>query len=173
MSRRVLDSECQIQDHTRTYICWCSFGSDIRNGVRNSVRTNVKTETPASQFQAPSACGLQWPPGLRPHDKRGGNIGAKSRELSHGRPSKSRGWLPLPTCQNEGFPRVFSPLTRRQSWLTSGYQRGFRSEEIPPGERLKAARKPPFQGQKATARLLSQTGGSVRRQAWGAIGLKA
>src|SRR5579862_8744102 len=38
---------------------------------------------------------------------------------------QSRGWLPLPTCQNEGFPRVFSPLTRRQSWLTSGYHRGF------------------------------------------------
>jgi hypothetical protein len=52
--------------------------------------------------------------------------GAKSRDVSHGRPVQSRGWLPLPTCQNKGFPRVLSPLTRRQSWLTSGYQTGFR-----------------------------------------------
>src|SRR5580704_18564391 len=75
------------------------------------------------------------------------NIGAKSRDVSHGRPVQSRGWLPLPTCQNKGFPRVLSPLTRRQSWLTSGYQRGFRSAEIPAAQRLKTARKRPFQGQ--------------------------
>src|SRR5258708_29811603 len=30
-----------------------------------------------------------------------------------GRPVQSRVLLPLPTCQNEGFPRDFTPLTRR------------------------------------------------------------
>jgi hypothetical protein len=30
-----------------------------------------------------------------------------------GGPSKSRVLLPLPTCQNEGFPRVIPPLTKR------------------------------------------------------------
>ena len=77
------------------------------------------------------------------------NIGAKSRDDLHGRPVQSRGWLPLPTCQNKGFPRVLSPLTRRQSWLTSGYQRGFWSGEIPADQGLKTARKRPFWGQKA------------------------
>src|ERR1700733_1456822 len=77
------------------------------------------------------------------------NIGAKSGDVSYGRPVQSRGWLPLPTCQNKGFPRVLSSLTRRQSWLTSGYQRGFWPGEIPAGQGLKTARKRPFWGQKA------------------------
>src|SRR6202161_878765 len=71
------------------------------------------------------------------------NTGAKSRDVSHGRPVQSRGWLPLPTCQNKGFPRVLSSPTRRQSWLTSGYQREFRTREIPAGQGLKTAGKQP------------------------------
>src|ERR1700761_4195722 len=72
------------------------------------------------------------------------NAGAGSRDVSHGRPVQSRGWLPLSTCQNEGFPRVFSPLTRRQPWLTSGYQRGFRLGEIAAAQGVKTARGRPF-----------------------------
>src|SRR6202021_3247506 len=76
------------------------------------------------------------------------NIGAKSGDVAYGRPVQSRGWLPLPTCQNKGFPRVLSSLTRRQSWLTSGYQRGFWSGEIPAGPGVKTACKGHFWQQK-------------------------
>jgi hypothetical protein len=59
-------------------------------------------------------------------------------------PSKSRGLHPLPTCQNEGYPRVLTPPTRRQSWLTSGYQRGFLAARSPPRRRWKIARNRPL-----------------------------
>src|SRR5207248_8273966 len=70
-----------------------------------------------------------------------------------GGPSKSRGLHPLPTCQNEGYLRVLTPLSRRQSWLTSGYQRGF---WLTPFE---IALSRPLN--EKTARLLSHTGGSI------------
>src|SRR5579871_1914340 len=81
--------------------------------------------------------------------------------MFHWEAVQSRCRLPLSTCQNKGFPRVFSPLTRRQSWLTSGYQRGFWPPEIPPNQRLKTVARRRFSGKMRAARLLSQTGGSV------------
>ena len=102
------------------------------------------------------------------------NIGAKSRDERHGRPVQSRGWLPLPTCQNKGFPRVLSPLTRRQSWLTSGYQRGFWSREYRSAKGLKLpvsgrfgsqnANRPPALGRRAARR--PKGGRGVRLKAW-------
>jgi len=108
---------------------------------------------------------LQWPPGLRPHNKRGGNIGAKSRELSLGRPFQKPGLASPANVSKRGLSaRLFAP---QQTPIVVNVRlpKGISVEEIAGGEGLKAARKPPFQGQRATARLLSHTGGSVRHQA--------
>jgi hypothetical protein len=56
---------------------------------------------------------VQWLPVPQPHDKRGGKRQRVSPVVSHGRPVQSRGLHPLPTCQNEGYRRVLTPLTRR------------------------------------------------------------
>src|SRR3984957_9732156 len=101
------------------------------------------------------------------------NTGTKSHDVSHGRPVQSRGWLPLPTCQNKGFPRVVSPPTRRQSWLTSGYQRGFWLGETPAGQRLKTACKRPFWRQNANRPPACADGRRGGRQVVGALCLKA
>ena len=135
--------ECQIQNSTRNLYLLASLGSDIRKRTR---RDGVRMLEPGRQCPNLSiaAC-LRMAIGPTAAQKtRAINTGAKSRDVSHGRPVQSRGWLPLPTCQNKGFPRVLSPLTRRQSWLTSGYQRGFWSGEIPAGQGLKTACKPLF-----------------------------
>src|SRR5581483_11736186 len=89
------------------------------------------------------------------------NADAEDRDPLHGKPVQSRGWLPLSTCQNKGFPRVFSPLTRRQPWLTSGYQREFRVRDIPAVQGLKARLNDYFGGKEKTARLLAQADGSI------------
>src|SRR5271169_863816 len=45
---------------------------------------------------------------------KGAAMSASARAVvSHGRPSKSQSLLPLPTCQNEGYRRVLTSLTRR------------------------------------------------------------
>jgi hypothetical protein len=46
-----------------------------------------------------------WLPVPRRREKRGGKRQRESLVVSHGRPVRSRGLHPLPTCQNEGYPR--------------------------------------------------------------------
>jgi hypothetical protein len=72
-----------------------------------------------------------------------GSIAAGSTAARQGRGKRSaralsyrmgghlkRGLLSLPTCQNKGYPRVFTPLTRRQSWLRPSYYRYGGSEVL-------------------------------------------
>jgi hypothetical protein len=73
----------------------------------------------------------------------GVNAGAGAVMCGMGAPSKSRTLLPLPTCQNKGFPRVFLPPTRRQSWLMSGYQGVILASPMPHRPQAKAAQDGP------------------------------
>src|SRR5271166_2189456 len=67
--------------------------------------------------QVSQSSGSRWLPVPQPRVKRGDKRQRESLIISHGGPVRSRGLHPLPTCQNEGYPRVVTPLTRRQSWL--------------------------------------------------------
>ena len=55
----------------------------------------------------------QWLPVPQPHEMRGGKRQRECLVVSHEGPVQSRVLHPLPTCQNEGYPRVFTRLTRR------------------------------------------------------------
>jgi hypothetical protein len=65
----------------------------------------------------------------------------QSLVVSHGRPVRSRGLHPLPTCQNEGYQRVFTPPNQTLIMVNAGLPKGILAAangQPAPGSRLAA-----------------------------------